>query len=84
MCASCGGPATAAQLNEPYEVRFDRHGNVFFVEMKNNIVRRVDAKTGVISTVAGTGQEGFSGDGGYPPSCVLQYFRNLPSSAVSG
>jgi DNA-binding beta-propeller fold protein YncE len=47
-----GGPATKAQLNEPYDVRFDNEGNMYFVEMKNNIVRRVDAKTQVISTVA--------------------------------
>ena len=59
-----GGPATKAKLNQPYEIRFDKAGNMFFVEMKNAIVRRVDAKTGVISTVAGTGAEGFSGDGG--------------------
>lgn len=59
-----GGPATQAQLNEPYEVRFDAQGNMFFVEMMNHLVRRVDAKTGLISTVAGTGEKGFSGDGG--------------------
>lgn len=59
-----GGLATAAALNEPYEVRFDKAGNVFFVERLSAVVRRVDAKTGVISTVAGTGQPGFSGDGG--------------------
>src|SRR5947208_3397643 len=58
------GPALQAELNEPYEVRFDKAGNMFFVEMRNHIVRRVDAKTKIISTVAGTGQEGFSGDGG--------------------
>ena len=58
-----GGPATSAQLSEPYEVRFDKSGNMFFVEMKNNLVRKVDLK-GVISTVAGTGELGFSGDGG--------------------
>jgi streptogramin lyase len=58
------GPATAARLNEPYEVRFDSKGNMFFVEMKNHLVRRVDALTGIISTVAGTGKSGFSGDGG--------------------
>ena len=62
--AGDGGPATAALLNEPYEIRFDRAGNMFFVEMRNHIVRRVDAKTGIISTVAGAGQAGFSGDGG--------------------
>jgi streptogramin lyase len=59
-----GGPALNAKLNEPYEIRFDADGNMFFVEMVNNIVRRVDAKTGIISTVAGTGEPGFSGDGG--------------------
>jgi DNA-binding beta-propeller fold protein YncE len=45
-----GGPATKAQLNEPYDLRFDSAGNMFFVEMKNNIVRRVDAKSHTIST----------------------------------
>ena len=59
-----GGPALKAELNEPYEVRFDKAGNMLFVEMKNHLVRRVDAKTGTISTIAGTGQAGFSGDGG--------------------
>lgn len=59
-----GGPATAARLNEPYEVRFDRQGHLYFVEMRNHLVRRVDRETRIISTVAGTGQKGFSGDGG--------------------
>jgi len=59
-----GGPATKAELNEPYEVRFNEAGDLFIVEMKNHIVRRVDAKTRRISTVTGVGQAGFSGDGG--------------------
>lgn len=59
-----GGPALQASLNQPYEIRFDKAGNMFFVEMKNHIVRRVDARTQLISTVAGTGEAGFSGDGG--------------------
>ena len=59
-----GGPALAADLNEPYEVRFDAAGNMYFVEMKNHIVRCVDKKTGKIRTIAGTGQAGFSGDDG--------------------
>jgi len=58
-----GGPATNAQLFEPYEVRFDKQGNMFFVEMMNHIVRKVD-RNGTISTVAGTGEKGFSGDNG--------------------
>ena len=62
--AGDGGPATKAKLNEPYEIRFDKSGNMYFVEMKNNLVRRVDAKTKTITTVAGSGKRGFSGDGG--------------------
>lgn len=59
-----GGPAVDAALNQPYELRFDRAENLYFVEMKNHVVRRVDRKTGIIETVAGTGSPGFSGDGG--------------------
>ncbi len=59
-----GGPALEATLNEPYEIRFDRQGNMLFVERVNQVVRRVDRRTGLISTLAGTGEEGFSGDGG--------------------
>jgi streptogramin lyase len=59
-----GGPATAAKLDEPYEVRFDSAGNVFWVERLSHSVRKLDVKTGTIATVAGTGVAGFSGDGG--------------------
>jgi sugar lactone lactonase YvrE len=62
--AGDGGPAREALLNEPYEIRFDSHGNMLFVEMQNQIVRKVDARTGIISTIAGTGKRGFGGDGG--------------------
>ena len=62
--AGDGGPATAARLNEPYEVRFDATGDMFIVEMKNHVVRRVRLSDRVISTIAGTGAAGFSGDGG--------------------
>jgi len=59
-----GGPATAAKLNEPYEARLDAAGNVFWVERLSHTVRKLDATTGVISTIAGVGTNGFSGDGG--------------------
>src|SRR5690349_19720661 len=70
--AGDGGPALKAVLNEPYEVRFDKAGNMFFAEMQNHVVRRVDAKTGIISTVAGTGTAGFSGDGGPASAAQLR------------
>jgi DNA-binding beta-propeller fold protein YncE len=67
-----GGPATKAQVNEPYEIRFDRRGNMFFVDMPSHVVRRVDRKTKVITTVVGTGKPGFSGDGGLPAKAELR------------
>jgi streptogramin lyase len=70
--AGDGGAALQAGLNEPYEVRFDEAGNLFFVEMSNNLVRRVDARTRIISTVAGSGKEGFSGDGGPATNATLK------------
>jgi sugar lactone lactonase YvrE len=79
--AGDGGAALAAKLNEPYEVRFDGPGNMYFVEMRNNVVRRVDAKTRLISTVAGTGEAGFSGDGG--PAAKAQ-LRQPHSIALDG
>ncbi len=77
-----GGPATQAQLNEPYEVRFDGTGNLFFVERLNHGVRRVEAKTGIISTVAGTGKEGFSGDGGPAVQATLRQPHSLAFDAA--
>ena len=71
-----GGLATKARLNEPYEVRFDRDGNMYFVEMGNHVVRRVDADTKMIATVAGTGEQGYGGDDG--PALQAQF--NQPHS----
>ena len=59
-----GGPATAASLNMPHEIQFDSRGDLYIVERDNHVVRRVDARTGTISTLAGTGIAGFAGDGG--------------------
>ena len=58
-----GGPALQAALNEPYEVRFDAEGNVFWCERMSHTVRILNVKNGMISTIAGTGVAGFSGDG---------------------
>ena len=76
--AGDGQPAAQALCHEPYEVRFDPAGHMYFVEMQNHLVRRVDAKTQAISTVAGTGQPGFSGDGGLAVKAQL----NVPHSIV--
>jgi DNA-binding beta-propeller fold protein YncE len=59
-----GGPALEAALNMPHELRFDRNGDLYVAERDNHVIRKVDRGTGLISTVAGTGTAGFSGDGG--------------------
>jgi hypothetical protein len=69
--AGDGGPALQASLKEPYEIRFDRDGNLFIVERLNHTIRKVDATTRTISTVAGTGKAGFGGDGGPGPQAQL-------------
>src|SRR5579872_355006 len=59
-----GGPAHSALLNTPISVTFDRGGNLLITDSANNRIRRVDAATGVITTVVGNGAPGFLGDGG--------------------
>ncbi len=63
--AGDGGPAKTAVLNLPHEIRFDAAGNLFIADTGNNAVRRVDAKTGLITTIAGgPAKRGYTGDGG--------------------
>jgi sugar lactone lactonase YvrE len=62
--AGDGGPALTAPLNMPHEICFDASGNLYIVERDSHAVRKVDAATGIIATVAGTGEPGFGGDGG--------------------
>jgi sugar lactone lactonase YvrE len=59
-----GGLGMLAELNTPSGVAVDRNGNTLIADTVNNRVRRVDAESGIISTVVGTGDEGFDGDGG--------------------
>ncbi|GIX45905.1 MAG: hypothetical protein KatS3mg131_0116 [Candidatus Tectimicrobiota bacterium] len=70
-----GGPAVAARLNKPSGVYVDGAGNLYIADRDNHRVRRVEASTGIISTVAGTGQAGYSGDGGAATAARL----NKPS-----
>ncbi len=76
-----GGPATDATMNEPYEIRFDADGNLYVVEMQNHIVRRIDAKTKHITTIAGTGEAGFGGDGGLATKAKLKQPHSIALSA---
>ena len=56
------GPATQAQLDSPYAVALDSAGDLFVADTHNQRIRRIDALTQIITTVAGTGVGGFSGD----------------------
>lgn len=58
-----GGPATAAQLNTPSDVAITGNGILYIADTMNHVVRKV-GREGIITTVAGTGERGFSGDGG--------------------
>lgn len=59
-----GGPATNASLDLPFGIIVDGDGNLYIADVNNHCVRRVDAITGLMTTVAGNGITGFSGDGG--------------------
>ncbi len=89
--AGDGGPATEGSLNMPHEIAFDTRGNIYIAERDNHVVRKVDAKTRVISTFAGTGVAGFSGDGGPAAKAQLRQPHSIAvdpsgdcSSATSG
>src|ERR1043166_1397135 len=69
--AGDGGPALKAQFNGPHNLGVGPDGDLYITDTWNNRVRKIDAKTGVITTVAGTGQKGFSGDGG--PAAKAQF-----------
>lgn len=59
-----GGPATAARMNVPSSARVDYAGNIYIADLFNHRIRRVDRLSGLITTIAGTGANGFAGDGG--------------------
>jgi uncharacterized protein (TIGR03437 family) len=70
-----GGPATSAQLNNPSSVAVDAAGNIYIADAFNQRIRRVSAATGIITTVAGTGRSGYTGDGGSSTSAQLSFPR---------
>jgi len=68
-----GGPATSAQLDYPYGIAVDSSGNLYIAQLSiNSVVRKVDT-SGIITTVAGKGTPGYSGDGGLATNASLNY-----------
>jgi sugar lactone lactonase YvrE len=70
--AGDGGRATDASLNMLHEIQFDVDGHLYIAERDSHVVRRVHATTGIISTFAGAGRSGFSGDGGQASAALLR------------
>jgi len=79
--AGDGGPALEASLNMPHELCFDAAGNLYVVERDNHVVRKLDLASGVVSTVAGTGEAGFSGDGGPATQAELRIPHSIAFDA---
>ncbi len=71
-------PASTAQVSAPRGGVVDSGGNIYFADSGNNAIRRIDAASGVITTVAGTGQAGYSGDGATATAAQL----NAPAKVV--
>ncbi len=78
--AGDGGPATSALLNNPFDLAFDPDGNLVFSDTYNHRICKIDARTQAISTVAGIGEGGFSGDGGPATAARL----NQPYGVIVG
>jgi NHL repeat len=76
-----GGPATSAQLDTPQGVAVDADGNVFIADSRSNKVRKV-TPAGTISTYAGTGAAGATGDGGPATAAKLDYPRTVTVDAA--
>lgn len=58
-----GGPANAAKINQPSGITVDNYNNIYFCDQGNNRIRKIDAVSGIISTIAGDGNAGYNGDG---------------------
>jgi sugar lactone lactonase YvrE len=76
-----GGRAVDASLNMPHEIQFDAAGHLYIAERDNHVIRKVNAKTGTISTCAGTGAPGFSGDDGPAARAALRQPHSIAVDA---
>ena len=80
-----GGPATLATIQSPSNVAVDAlTGNIYICDTGNNVIRMITSSTGIITTVAGTGRRGFSGDGGPAILAMLSDPSSVVTDASSG
>ena len=66
-----GDAAVNATLNQPFGVIVGLDGDIYFCDTENHVIRRISRKSGKIETVVGTGEKGYSGDGGAPLEAKL-------------
>lgn len=71
-----GGPASAANLYDPYGICVDAAGNIYVGQYDDGRIRKIDAATGIITTIAG-GSPGFSGDGGFAANAQMGTIEGL-------
>ncbi|WP_442507171.1 hypothetical protein SH528x_006074 [Novipirellula sp. SH528] len=79
-----GGSALQATFNWPHEVRVDARGDLFVADTRNHVIRRIDAKTNIVTTIAGDGAEGFSGDGGPATQARLKHPHSVVLDGEDG
>jgi len=72
-----GGPAVEGQFNTMHDLVLDGDGNIYIADSSNLRVRKIDARTGLLSTVAGNGEKGVRGDGGPGPAASLDGVASL-------
>src|SRR5438445_6261303 len=75
--AGNGGPATQALIGEAYGCAFDTAGNLYISDGRTHTIRRIDKDSGIITTVAGSGRQGYSGDGGPATAGTLDNLYSL-------
>ncbi|HXB12324.1 MAG TPA: T9SS type A sorting domain-containing protein [Bacteroidia bacterium] len=76
-----GGLATNAEINGPNELAMDKSGNIYFADLGNNVVRKIST-AGIITTIAGNGVQGFSGDGGQATAAELWRPSSLAMDSI--
>lgn len=76
-----GGPATAAQFSGPDGLTFDSNGNLYVADFGNNVIRKINT-AGIVTTIAGTGIAGYSGDGGPASAAQFHFPRDMRFDAA--
>jgi hypothetical protein len=74
--------ATNANLNQPIAIHFDTNGNIYFSDCNNFRVRKINIATNIITTVVGSGAQGFYGDGGQATSASLNWAQGFAIDTI--